>query len=193
MGQRLNIEIISDGNTIANAYYHWSAYTHSAFELTKVVCETVCDLMDTLPPLELAIAALEATGAGINEKEAERIAKDERFSKLLFKPCMDRNTGLLAVTPRGIAETEDWMEGRVSIDFDTEKVYFDVLNYYSEEEFEDEFSEDIRGGEWLRELDKVKWDPDKGIPIEDLSELEDVLSHPNGVRLKNGDVVLWIE
>ena len=85
------------------------------------------------------------------------------------------------------------MEGRVSIDFDTEKVYFDVLNYYSEEEFEDEFSEDIRGGEWLRELDKVKWDPDKGIPIEDLSELEDVLSHPNGVRLKNGDVVLWIE
>ena len=27
MGQRLNIEVVSRGNVIANSYYHWSAYS----------------------------------------------------------------------------------------------------------------------------------------------------------------------
>lgn len=34
MGQRLNIEIISGDKVLANAYYHWSAYSRIAIELT---------------------------------------------------------------------------------------------------------------------------------------------------------------
>ena len=30
MGQRLNVEIWNNGEVLANAYYHWSAYTESA-------------------------------------------------------------------------------------------------------------------------------------------------------------------
>ena len=30
MGQRLNIEIVNGETSLANAYYHWSAYTKSA-------------------------------------------------------------------------------------------------------------------------------------------------------------------
>ena len=37
MGQRLNIEIMSGEKVLANAYYHWSAYTASAAELTKII------------------------------------------------------------------------------------------------------------------------------------------------------------
>jgi len=38
MGQRLNIEIISNGKCLANAYYHWSAYSDSAIDLAiKIV------------------------------------------------------------------------------------------------------------------------------------------------------------
>ena len=33
MGQRLNIEIKKDSKVLANAYYHWSAYTSSALQM----------------------------------------------------------------------------------------------------------------------------------------------------------------
>lgn len=36
MGQRLNIEIIREGNLLTNAYYHWSGYTSSAITLSKL-------------------------------------------------------------------------------------------------------------------------------------------------------------
>lgn len=34
MGQSLNIEIWNNGEVLANAYYHWSAYTESAAKIT---------------------------------------------------------------------------------------------------------------------------------------------------------------
>ena len=39
MGQRLNIEIVKGDpdNVLANAYYHWSAYTSSAAQLTCLI------------------------------------------------------------------------------------------------------------------------------------------------------------
>lgn len=35
MGQRLNIEIWKDGKVLANAYYHWSAYSVCAVDLAR--------------------------------------------------------------------------------------------------------------------------------------------------------------
>lgn len=40
MGQRLNIEIVDGNTTLANAYYHWSAFTFPALELTAEIGAT---------------------------------------------------------------------------------------------------------------------------------------------------------
>lgn len=37
MGQRLNIEMKTKGKVVANCYYHWSAYTMTALQLTKEI------------------------------------------------------------------------------------------------------------------------------------------------------------
>lgn len=33
MGQRLNIEIVKNGEVLANSYYHWAAYSEVAIDL----------------------------------------------------------------------------------------------------------------------------------------------------------------
>lgn len=46
MGQRLNIEIKSKGKVVANCYYHWSAYTMSALQLTKEIISNFDSIQD---------------------------------------------------------------------------------------------------------------------------------------------------
>ena len=41
MGQRLNIEILKDGDCIANCYYHWGAYTSPTIHLVKEILATL--------------------------------------------------------------------------------------------------------------------------------------------------------
>ena len=33
MGQRLNIEIVKNGEVLANSYYHWSGFSNSSIDL----------------------------------------------------------------------------------------------------------------------------------------------------------------
>ena len=46
MGQRLNIQIemdipeSSESKVLANAYYHWSGYTSSAYELVRMIADS---------------------------------------------------------------------------------------------------------------------------------------------------------
>lgn len=49
MGQRLNIEIMKNDKVLANAYYHWSAYTSSALELCAYIIEEIKNVPDVLP------------------------------------------------------------------------------------------------------------------------------------------------
>lgn len=41
MGQRLNIEIMKDNKVLANAYYHWAAYTGAALELCQCIIDEI--------------------------------------------------------------------------------------------------------------------------------------------------------
>ena len=76
MGQRLNIEVHYDGELIANAYYHWSAYTSSSLNLLGKVIEAYRSRTE-INKLKVAVEILQATGAGINEEERQNIAKDK--------------------------------------------------------------------------------------------------------------------
>ena len=140
MGQRLNIEIMSGEKTLANAYYHWSAYTASAAELTKIILKTHVDAEE--PLIWQAIHLLEATGAGVPGYERDCIIRHEILPKEEidhFQPCIDRNRGLIAITEEGIRDTRAWEEGRVTIHLDSKTVDFNVFFYLDPVEFEEEY------------------------------------------------------
>ena len=37
MGQRLNIEMVANGESLVNVYFHWSAYTDEALSILQEI------------------------------------------------------------------------------------------------------------------------------------------------------------
>ena len=171
MGQRLVINCIRDGERFATLYFHWSAYTDSAYEEGRKI---VSELMDrgyskdmtkeeTILMLEkilredshsLDYSNKTITHGGVDQTEAE-IAAFEALG--LSKEEMDaenisRSDGLISITEKGIRDSETWGEGFAILDFDNETFENDV--FYEEEpdseafEFDDVSYDDI-----------PKWDP----------------------------------
>lgn len=144
MGQRLNIEIASQGKTLANAYYHWSGYTSSALELAERI---VHDYFGTfglyrvyhhkdISDMEIAIRLLTMTGAGFPPDEINRIEASDIYNEYLdlIVKSLDRNAGLIAITEKGIEQTRRWEEARVTIDINTMMVDFGALSRWTEAE-----------------------------------------------------------
>lgn len=139
MGQRLNIEIHENGKCLANAYYHWSAFTEDAIKLTQKI-------IDYFPSRQnkngwtCAYELLYHTGARFVPDELMRIGIDENIARMLGMGA-NRDNGLIAISEEGIEETRFWEEGRVTIDIGREIVDFEVfLNYTDEYEDENEIS-----------------------------------------------------
>ncbi len=124
MGQRLVIELYDGRERLANAYYHWSAYSLPSITLAEVVIKKLEEIGDTLSPKLKAIKALEATGAGMVKTELEEAKA--LFPNIEFKPCVDRNEGLLGITEDYMNTTFDWNEGFIKIDIKEETFCFDV-------------------------------------------------------------------
>lgn len=140
MGQRLNIEIEKNNKTLANAYYHWSAYSSSACEMTQQIADYINKNPQTCDDVLYAIRILEHTGAGlINNYPNELKSAQEMFPNEKFEECKGRNSGLLAITDVGIEETRDWEEGRVTINLDNKTINFAVYWEYdpTEEDYYD--------------------------------------------------------
>lgn len=137
MGQRLNIEIYHGGECIANAYYHWSAYTISAAELTRTVIDYLLDegynsdVCSDTDNIRWAIRALESTGAGLTDGEKKYITEEiPELDASSFADAADRNRGLISVSEDGMEETQRWMEECVTIYLDDRLVDFEVLFGY---------------------------------------------------------------
>ena len=204
MGQRLNIEIVTNEKTLANSYFHWSGYTGSAIKLTEKILEKYQEMIEEPPvrvgdetiyrvlsPTELAVRLLEHVGAGLNDRERENIKNYPEFADLTIQDCVDRNTGLLSVTPEGIKETEDWEEERVTINIEEETVIFTVFWIESKEEFF-EFNDQ----EAYDALQINDYNPDTEVSFEGFHTITDLYNNTLsgwGYRLPNGDVVCWIE
>lgn len=135
MGQRLNVEIWNNGKALANAYYHWSAYTGSSAEITN----TALNYINSNPIqddnyLLYAIRILEATGAGLTKDEVEYAKKISALDGATFAECNCRIEGLLAISKDGIQETRNWQEGTVFIFLDEKRISFRV--FFTEKSWE---------------------------------------------------------
>lgn len=108
MGQRLNIEIVKDGNILANSYYHWSAYSNCAINLAieiirefeyikKYKINDNCNNHDLL----FAIRLLEQTGAGLSDYNIKKAKNILGNSLIEFEKCINRNEGIIRNNNRG--------------------------------------------------------------------------------------------
>ena len=234
MGQRLNIEIMKGCTILANAYYHWSAYTSSALELCKSIVEQykklqldpakTCDSEGFQNELQFAqnspfrekpkvervtmegqyaaadedilfaVRILESTGAGINREEAKRIRSEGRCPGITFRMAIDRNAGLIAITPTGIDETRAWQEGQVTIDLDRKHIFFGVFWTSGMEDYLEEYEIDPD-----EEPERVPVKNESGLDIEDF-KFEDIdkiialveKTKDSGIVNDDGMVYHWI-
>lgn len=181
MGQRLNMEIKKKGKVLANAYYHWSAYTSSSYEITLDCIKYIQQNRDLIKDSRLlAIRALESTGAGMNEEDLEYMKNFKSYFNLNFEPCRGRNEGILGVLPSSIEETQAWAEGTVILNIDDLndiRISFDVLGYwedkkYYEEECLENDKDEIKKFE--DNLEHIEFD-DSDMSIDELETLMDLI------------------
>lgn len=122
MGQRLNLEIKKGDKVLANAYYHWGGFTGSAIH----ICYDAIKYLKkdkSANDLTRAVQALITTGATLTEPEWEALQKMDTGGRIFVKPISaDRNDGLIAVSEKGIEETQYWGEQHIYIYLDKNTV-----------------------------------------------------------------------
>lgn len=139
MGQRLVIQITDNDVNLANAYYHWSAYTGSSAALTKEILDIFDHVNKDYTPVQKAVWYLVQTGARFAPDEITNMEKDEidmeQFKFAFDDKTVNRNDGLLCVTEEGMDNNTSWEEGRVEIDITRKLVHFDVIGTETAEEY----------------------------------------------------------
>lgn len=164
MGQRLVIHIIDEEcqEEIMNVYYHWSAYTDSAFSEVNKLARIYAEMRNAKKYKNNYLALFDAlykTGASLDcvlnkltEAETRKLHKylrdicDGDLPKMVS--AIDRDNGLIAVTPETIQEISSWSEGDVYLQMDsdgairlnqfdiyTETFGEDIAEYYGKEKY----------------------------------------------------------
>ena len=138
MGQRLNVELISKGKTIANVYMHWAAYTSTSLEVTKDFITVFGDIkhedLENLSEIYRRIK-IARPGSSITNFEKDRLK--DTHPEITVAEYIDRDTGLVSFSEKGIEDTRNWEEGRVSIDIENKTVEFGVYYDFSDDDDED--------------------------------------------------------
>lgn len=166
MGQRLVVNIISNDEILASGYYHWSAYTEYAADITHYIISHIIESSQKAEDLLqytanskntqifnklTAYLMLEDTGAGIYHKEIKEYEKFDVAYNYRFGE--NRNSGLIALTPEKIKEFNDWADGTVNIDISSDTVKFDVFAKFSEDEINNEITEEYINKYEIKDLD----------------------------------------
>ena len=138
MGQRLNIEIVENGEVLANAYFHWSGFTSSSFKTAQQVLDHLDEVSHENRIIN-AVKLLETTGAGLTDEEKEYMLETvPGADKISFKKAIDRNNGLISISEKGVDGTRLWEDVRVTIDLTSKTVDFQaVFQYNSKEEYKE--------------------------------------------------------
>jgi hypothetical protein len=204
MGQRLNIEIIKNGETIANCYYHWSAYTTSALSTAIMVISNYEELLkQNLPDEVLAVKMFEncysylpllnneATYAGLSEESYKYMT--EKYPGYEFKQVIDRNAGIIGVTDEDIEETRKYEEGTLYIYLDNKTIDNSGLLWEQEiEEYEDEYEETVNADR----LKVLPCDNLSTIPFDKAEKiLSDLFNNKSSIYISNDkkSVIMFIE
>lgn len=180
MGQRLNLEIWNNGKVLANAYYHWSAYSsEAASTVSKALNYIRNNPVENENTLLYAIRVLEATGAGLTDLEIEYAKTFDNLKDVNFSPCGGRNEGLIGISPDGISSTRFWQEYAAYIFIDELRVSFDVCYKQRTWEYEKEQREDYGNDVKAKDLPRAEWNTDD-IKFDKWEEFKEFICSQNG-------------
>lgn len=137
MGQRLNVEMVANGESLVNAYFHWSAYTDEALSILQEIIETqekidILDEIKNMPLDKKAIYLLISIGAGITPEDMCL----NKYPDIWIK-ATNRNEGLINISEEQKEACRVWEEGRITIDIVEKTFKFDVFYEFSKEEAEE--------------------------------------------------------
>lgn len=148
MGERLAVNISRDRDVIACIYYHWGAYTESALEIAQDIIDNLGDYKakSTRMIQYDLIRFCEENGGGIASFSgigySERTYVEDIFPHYTFKKDgIDRNDGLIALSPRGCMELEKYaLTLDINLDEDTVTNYiygsaYENYKCYKEDDF----------------------------------------------------------
>lgn len=161
MGQRLNLEIWNNGKVLANAYYHWSAFTESSAEIiSKALNYIENNTLEDNNALLYAIRILESTGADLTEDEIAYANTINGLKGKAFSPCVNRDYGLIAITEKGIEDTRYWEEYSAYIYIDEKRISFRILYEQKSWEYEKMQKEEYDNIVSARDLQRKEWNID---------------------------------
>lgn len=198
MGQRLVVTIKKDNNDLAKIYFHWSAYTYSALFETKKVIDCIYNHEDeTIKELQLRlIRFVEDNGGGIKGDDSEFKYIQRMYPNEVFKTLnYSRSYGLIALSKDGMQDLQDWSEGDVTIDLDTDTVentvfcWYEYIDEYNEER--KEWDDDFEGYE-LEYIEDIGYDIGN-FNIEDIDDILAALYSVDGVCRNGEDIFDLIE
>lgn len=163
MGQRLIVHMMKHDEKIdnyievANAYFHWSAYTEPSLYIIK-------DILEALENDERqykyrgmnrarikAVNAFKDIGAKPTNHYLSLESLQKQYTDFEFEVATNRNDGLVETTEKGIENNNSWSEGDVWIYIDEGSADFNL--YYNpifrydeltEDELEEKFKNAIR-------------------------------------------------
>ena len=191
MGQRLVVEVKEKDELLCTLYFHWSGYTASTYDevcqLVKIleghdVNRTVVDFKDgkiSLKELETEVKnyedkilqiihAYEELGGGLSGDADNLAYAKKKYPHEVFKVEVDRNNGLVDISPKGMQEALNWAEANAVVDISEKTVSIEAWMYILEEDFLEEQKEG-----WYEGVEIIS-PPD--VDIEDFcfSEAEDI-------------------
>lgn len=187
MGQRLIINVYNDTELLANAYYHWSAYTADSIKLTKDIINFLLDIKDdNLSKLEQAVAALAYTGANLCSQRDipeyfNNMSNYDEIRKLYIRygrRDLNRNRGLIYIDPDQMKDSNDISEYGIDIDLSDNTVDFDVYFYVSKTTNEDSTEEDSYSyylNEYKGRIKEFNQTQFSGISFNDFLSFEDII------------------
>lgn len=134
MGQRLIMSIYKDRGEepIINVYYHWSAYSRSAYCEAQDFINAYDSIKKTGVLETDIIMALENIGARVKIEDRQYIHEQLGFEPL--EDSLDRNKGLIALSEEQRLTNLDYAEGEIHIYMNDKDI--DNLCFWEENEIE---------------------------------------------------------
>lgn len=127
MSKVLVVTVNQGKETLASAYFHWSASPESSIELTKTILDFE-NGFDIKNQKLKAVQILESTSAGFESDTMDVLKKEfQEFKNIKFNKVISRTEGIIEIEQAKINEHLSKAKDVISIDLDSRTIKLDTL------------------------------------------------------------------
>ena len=127
MSKVLVVTVNQGKETLASAYFHWSASPESSIELTKTILDFE-NGFDIKNQKLKAVQILESTSAGFENDTMDVLKKEfQEFKNIKFNKVISRSEGVIEIEQDKINEHLSKAKEVISIDLDSRTIKLDTL------------------------------------------------------------------